>query len=34
MSTIVYAARRIVTLNPGQPSATHVAVRDDTVRVT
>jgi hypothetical protein len=28
MSTIVYAARRIVTMNPGQPFATHVAVRD------
>ena len=28
MNTIVYAARRIVTMNPGQPFATHVAVRD------
>ncbi len=28
MSTIVYAARRIVTMNPGQPFATHVAVRE------
>jgi hypothetical protein len=28
MSTIVYAARRIVTMNPNNPSATHVAVRD------
>src|SRR5438309_8845975 len=28
MSTIVYAARRIVTMNPSQPFATHVAVRD------
>jgi predicted amidohydrolase YtcJ len=28
MSTIVYAARRIVTMNPNQPFATHVAVRD------
>ncbi len=26
--TTVYAARRIVTLNPAQPEATHVAVRD------
>ena len=28
MSTIVYSARRILTMNPGQPFATHVAVRD------
>src|SRR6185503_4462378 len=28
MSTIVYAARRIVTMNPNNPLATHVAVRD------
>ena len=28
MTTTVYAARRIVTLNPAQPDATHVAVRD------
>ncbi|HTR88073.1 MAG TPA: amidohydrolase [Reyranella sp.] len=28
MSTIVYNARRIVTMNPNQPFATHVAVRD------
>ena len=28
MSTIVYAARRIVTMNPNNPFATHVAVRD------
>ena len=28
MPTTVYAARRIVTLNPAQPHATHVAVRD------
>lgn len=28
MSTIVYAARRIVTMNPNSPFATHVAVRD------
>ncbi len=28
MSTIVYSARRILTMNPNQPSATHVAVRD------
>ncbi len=28
MSTIVYAARRVVTMNPNQPFATHVAVRD------
>jgi hypothetical protein len=34
MSTIVYAARRIVIMNPGQPFAMHVAVRDDTVRAT
>jgi predicted amidohydrolase YtcJ len=26
--TTVYRARRIVTMNPGQPTATHVAVRD------
>ena len=28
MPTTIYAARRIVTLNPAQPVATHVAVRD------
>ena len=28
MRTTVYAARRILTLNPMQPEATHVAVRD------
>jgi predicted amidohydrolase YtcJ len=28
VSTIVYSARRILTMNPNQPSATHVAVRD------
>ena len=28
MSTTVYAARRIITMNPAQPDATHVAVRD------
>lgn len=28
MSTTVYQAKRIVTMNPAQPSATHVAVRD------
>jgi predicted amidohydrolase YtcJ len=28
MTTTVYRARRIVTMNPSQPSATHVAVRD------
>jgi hypothetical protein len=28
MSTIVYVARRIVTMNPNNPFATHVAVRD------
>jgi predicted amidohydrolase YtcJ len=28
MSTIVYATRRIVTMNPNNPFATHVAVRD------
>lgn len=28
MPTTVYAARRIVTMNPAQPVATHVAVRD------
>jgi predicted amidohydrolase YtcJ len=27
-TTVVYAARRIITLNPMQPPATHVAVRD------
>lgn len=28
MTTTVYRARRIVTMNPGQPFATHVAVRE------
>lgn len=28
MTTTVYAARKIITLNPMQPEATHVAVRD------
>ena len=28
MTTIVYSARRIVTMNPNRPFATHVAVRD------
>src|SRR5580698_7742088 len=28
MGTIVYTARRIVTMNPSNPFATHVAVRD------
>ena len=28
MTTTVYSARRILTMNPGQPFATHVAVRD------
>ena len=28
MSTTIYAARKILTLNPAQPTATHVAVRD------
>ncbi len=28
MTTTVYAARKILTLNPQQPTATHVAVRD------
>jgi predicted amidohydrolase YtcJ len=28
MSTTVYAARRILTMNPSRPEATHVAVRD------
>ena len=28
MTTIVYSARRILTMNPAQPFATHVAVRD------
>ncbi len=28
MSTTVYQAKRIVTMNPAQPAATHVAVRD------
>ena len=28
MSTIVYTARRIVTMNPNNPFPTHVAVRD------
>ncbi|MBU3740160.1 MAG: amidohydrolase, partial [Rhodoferax sp.] len=26
--TTVYAARRIITMNPSRPEATHVAVRD------
>jgi predicted amidohydrolase YtcJ len=29
--TIVYAARRIITMNPARPEATHVAVRDGRV---
>jgi predicted amidohydrolase YtcJ len=29
--TVVYAARRIVTMNPARPEATHVAVRDGRV---
>ena len=28
MNTTVYVARKIITLNPMQPVATHVAVRD------
>ena len=28
MNTVVYSARRILTMNPNQPFATHVAVRD------
>jgi predicted amidohydrolase YtcJ len=28
VSTIVYSARRILTMNPNRPFATHVAVRD------
>ena len=28
MITVVYSARRIITMNPNQPFATHVAVRD------
>ena len=28
MSTVVYSARRILTMNPNRPFATHVAVRD------
>jgi len=28
MTTIAYAARRIITMNPNRPFATHVAVRD------
>ena len=32
MPTTVYAARRIVTLNPAQPHATHVAVRDGRIQ--
>jgi hypothetical protein len=31
MSTTVFAARRIVTMNPRQPTATHVAVREGRV---
>lgn len=27
-TTLVYAARKIITMNPSQPMATHVAVRD------
>ena len=28
MSIVVYSARRIITMNPNRPFATHVAVRD------
>jgi hypothetical protein len=28
MSTVIYAARRILTMNPNRAFATHVAVRD------
>jgi predicted amidohydrolase YtcJ len=28
MPTVVYSARRILTMNPNRPFATHVAVRD------
>ena len=31
MSTVVYSARRILTMNPNRPSVTHVAVRDGRV---
>lgn len=31
MNTTVYAARKIITLNPKQPTATHLAVRDGRV---
>ncbi|HMX09860.1 MAG TPA: amidohydrolase [Burkholderiaceae bacterium] len=31
MSTTVYAARKILTMNPRQPAATHIAVRDGRV---
>src|SRR5574337_2163138 len=31
MTTTVYPARRILTMNPGQPEATHIAVRDGRV---
>lgn len=31
MTTTVYSARRIVTMNPSQPEATHIAVRDGRV---
>lgn len=31
MTTIVYCARKIITMNPTQPEATHVAVRDGRV---
>jgi len=26
--TTIYSAKRILTMNPGRPEATHVAVRD------
>ena len=31
MTTIIYPARRILTMNPSNPEATHVAVKDDRI---
>ena len=32
MTTTIYAARKIITMNPARPTATHVAVRDGRIR--
>ena len=31
MSTTIYSARKIITMNPARPVVTHVAVRDDRI---